>query len=188
MASEVGICNLALQKLGASRITSLTEDSPHARNCNVAYEPMRDRELRAYPWGFALARTVLAPDATDPTFGPSYQFSLPTDFLRLHPDHDYQAETDWQIEGRKLLTSDGTAVYLRYIKRVEDPNEFDALFVDALACRIAFQLCEAITQSNSKKGAIWEEYRSAIAEAKRTSAIEKLAVDPPEDDWVTVRR
>lgn len=188
MASEVGICNLALQKLGASRITSLSEDSPNARHCNAAYEAIRDRELRAYPWSFALARKVLAPDSTDPAFGPEYQFSLPTDFLRLHPDHDYQAETDWQIEGRKLLTSDGDTLYLRYIKRVEDPNEFDPLFIDALAGRLALQLCESITQSNTKKNLLELEYRDTIASARRTSAIEKLPVEPPEDDWISVRR
>lgn len=188
MASEVAICNLALQKLGATRITSLTEDSPNARHCNAAFEHVRDRELRAYPWNFALARKVLAPDSSGPTFGPAYQFTLPTDFLRLHPDHKYRAETDWQIEGRHLLTDDGDTLYLRYIKRVSDTEEFDPLFVDAFACRLALQLCEPITQSNTKKTLIWEEYRETIAEAKRTNAIENIAVDPPEDDWVSVRR
>ena len=56
MASEVDICNRALSKLGAARITSLTEDSVNARACNAMYESVRDAELRAHPWNFAMKR------------------------------------------------------------------------------------------------------------------------------------
>ena len=49
MTSVVGICNLALTKLGAARITSLTDDTKQARALNAIYEATRDAELAAQP-------------------------------------------------------------------------------------------------------------------------------------------
>lgn len=187
--SEVSICNLALQKLGATRITSFDDDTTEARECSLAYEPMRDRELRAHRWSFAIARDSLAEDTDAPDFGPASQFTLPSDFLRLlpkDPEEDYESR-EWRIEGRKILTSDSAPLEIRYVRRVTDPNEFDALFIDALACRIAFQLCEKITQSNQKKAGISEEYKTAIREAKQANGIEVPSTLPPDDDWIVTR-
>ena len=189
MVAPVDICNLALQKLGEAPITSLDESTPIARQCAAAYEPMRDRELRAHPWSFALKRVTLAADLTAPDFGPTASFTLPADFLRLHPDHEYEEESDWTVEGRKLLSSRaGDALTLRYIYRVEDTTEFDPLFVDALAARIAWQLCEIVTQSNTKKADARADYQSVIREARAVNAIEKRSAEPPTDDWILVRR
>ena len=184
MTSVVQICNLALQKLGASHIVSLTEDSKGARECNLAYEPVRDAELRAHTWNFAKARVVLAPDSTAPPFGFDYQFTLPSDFLRLHPVDE---ETDWTIEGNKLLTNDGDTLNLGYIKRVTDPNIFDSTFVEVLAARLAMELAEPITQSNTKKDFAVKEYKRALLEARRVNAIENVSVEPPTDRWISVR-
>ena len=42
MASVVEIVNSALNLLGASTITALTDDSKNARICNQRYEPIRN--------------------------------------------------------------------------------------------------------------------------------------------------
>jgi len=192
--SDVSICNLALQKLGASRIVSLTEDSPNARACNACYEAMRDLELRKHRWSFAITRVALAADATAPVFGPAYQYTLPAGFLRLlEPDPEANYNTlDWTIESgsngsRKLLTNFTAPVQIRYIRRVTDPTEFDSAFVEVLACRIAIQTCEAITQSNSKKEDVKEQYRDAAREARRANAIEAVSGELPVDTWDSAR-
>lgn len=185
MASIVQICNIALDMVGATRITSLTQDSPNARHCNVAYEPMRDAELRAHPWSFAKTRAVLAPDTVPPAYGYDYQFTLPADCLRplLPPTY----ALDWQIEGGKILTNDGDVLQLTYVKRVTDPNHMDPLFRDALSCKIALHICETITQSNTKKESIRADYKAAIREARRVNAIERVGDEPPEDSWILAR-
>lgn len=188
MASTVGICNRALQELGEERITSLTDDTKAARACSVAYPPLRDAELRRYPWSFALARVTLSPLVAEPEFQFGYQFQLPADFIRLHPDPEYRAETDWRIEGRRLLTNDGDTVRLRYIRRVEDPNEMDVLFREALSTRIAYKLCEELTGSRSLYEALDRSYDEIIQTAKRVDAIEGVSVEIPEDTWVLARR
>jgi hypothetical protein len=191
MASEVGICNLALQRVGAKRIASLTEDSKNARECNTAYESVRDKELRKFVWKFAKKRAALAPNATAPDFDYSYKFELPSDFIRLvsakAADGDTDEIDDYVIEGKYLLTSDTDTLYLVYVSRVTDPNKFDTLFIETLYHALALQVGEAITQSNSKMDRIKEDYKDALAEAKRTGSIEEPSKKAPADSWVLVR-
>lgn len=187
--SNVAIANLALQKLGAKRITSLTEDSPNARTMNACFEHQRDLELAKHRWSFAIRRAQLAVDATAPTFGPARSFTLPAEYLRLiEPDlEENYNDLDWKIEGKKILTDQTAPLNIRFIYRVEDPNEFAPAFIESLACKLAWHTCEDITQSNQKKADILNEYTLAIREARRTNAIEKIAEEPPEDTWVTAR-
>ena len=184
MSSVVAICNRALQKLGASRIRALDEDTPNARSCAAAYEIVRDAELRAHPWAFAISRLVLAASDAAPVFGFGYAYPWPADCLR--PLHDVNGP-DWTSEGRMLLSDQGPALPLRYIRRVETPTDFDAAFVEALACRLALELCEEITQSNTKKADAAQQYRAALAEARRANAIERAYQIPATDDWLLAR-
>lgn len=189
MASEVDICNRGLQKLGASRITSLLQDTPNARSCNTAYPNLRDKLLRSHPWRFAITRATLAADATEPDWGKANAFQLPSDCLRVlapYPEDNLNSH-DWEIEGRKIYTDDSDPLYIRYIKREEDPNQFDALFAECLSALIALELCEEITQSNTKKADLKEDYELSIREARKANAFESISAAPPEDEWITKR-
>lgn len=189
--SDVAICNLALQKLGAKhRITSLDEDSPNAREMNSCFVAVRERALRRHTWNFAIKRASLAADAEAPPHGYTYQYTLPSDWLRMLPidKHLNMNDLDWRIEGKKIRTNDTAPLPLRYIYRVTDPNEFDTLFVEVLACDLALQTCEKITQSNTKKESIKEDRKTALTEAKAVNAIEENSTDePPPDTWDTAR-
>lgn len=189
MASDVGIVNRGLQKLGASRITALSDNSVNARAASVAFEPLRQALLRAHPWKFAITRVQLAADATAPIFGKENYFTLPSDFLAIAPpDGDFNPNSkDWEIEGRKLVTNDSAPLDLKYIKDVTDPNDMDPLFREALSSLIAYELCEEITQSNTKKAGLLQDKKDAIAEARRRNAIQSRPIDPMEDTWVTSR-
>lgn len=189
MASTVEIANRALQKLGAKRIVSLTEDSRNGRAVSAAFEPIKRAELRSHPWSFAIKRTQLAASSTPPAFGFRNQYPLPSDFLRLlNPDPGYNYnDLDWQIEGSMLLTDWDAPLNFRYVADITDPNLFDPLFRETLASRIAMELCEEITQSNTKKQFAVEMYRLDVAEAKRANAIERISLQAPTDAWITVR-
>lgn len=189
MASVVDICNSALQKLGAKRIVSLTENSPNARSCNAAYSNSRDAELQAHPWNFAVKRVELAADAVPPIFGKANSYTLPGDFLRLlAPDPGYNCvPRDWQIEGTKILTRDQAPLHLRYVALVTDTTLMVPTFREALACRLASEMCEEITQSNSKKASVNADYKDALREARRINALANPPVTPNEDSWITAR-
>jgi hypothetical protein len=85
------------------------------------------------------------------------------------------------------LTNDDAPLHVRYIAKIDDPNTMDSLFREALATDMAYELCEEITQSNQKKMALLEDKKGVIAEAKLRNAIENVAQQPPDDDWITKR-
>lgn len=187
--SEVQIANRALYKLGAAPISSFSDGNNRSEACNDNYYDVRNALLRAHPWSFAIAQVSLAADNVPPAWGRVNAFALPADFLRmLRPFPEVNLLTlDWVIQGKKIYTNDQSPLYLRYIQLVTDPNIFDPLFREALACSLAVELCETITQSNTKKAGLFQERANIINEAKRAEAIESVPEDPPEDLWLTVR-
>lgn len=192
-SSAVQIANRALTKLGDARILSLTEDSNGARVLNSMFEAVRDAELRRHRWKFALARAELLADADAPAFGFSYAYELPADFLGLVQVSEYVLRPytpergPWQREGTKILTDLPAPLRIRYIKRVENPGLFDPLFCEAFACRLAFESCESLTQSSTKKQAAREDYAEAVQEAMRCDAIEATADLLPQGSWLDSR-
>jgi hypothetical protein len=185
--SEVGIANRALQKLGAGRISSLSQDHPNARSMNAAYALVRDAEIRRYDWAFAIKRASIAADGDDTLYGDFNRFSLPNDYLRILLDPEDQSVVDWRIEGLHIVTKDAAPLEIRYIARIEDPNFYDSLFIEALACKLALETCEDVTGSTSKKESVKDDYGFAVAEAKRLGSIERAEQDHPDDEWLEAR-
>lgn len=189
MTSEVAICNRALQKLGAETILSLTEDSTEGRACNLAYEPVRDSLLRSHWWSFSIRRAILAASSSSPAFGYDNAFPLPSDYLKLVPPDQREKVymTDWKLENGSILTNDDAPLEIRYVSRVTDPNKFDALFVEALSARLAMEMCEQLTQSNSKRQLAMQEYQDIIREARKHNAFENPPVEAADGSWITAR-
>lgn len=195
--SATDVCNSALQKVGAARILSLTDNSREARSCAVAYDSNRRDELRKHPWNFAIKRVLLAPDATAPAFGFKYQYTLPSDCLRVLLPKDNTL--DWVVEGNKILTnlvtspagvdfaSGVTGLALRYIADVTDPVLWDATFYNVMAVSLAIDICDELTQSNQKKQALAAEYNDSIKQAKLMDSFENLPAEAPDSDFITVR-
>lgn len=184
MASTVEICNRALSKLGQIRITSLTDNNKAAKACNQAYEYVRDSVLRAHVWNCTVSRAQLAPLSTTPAFGFDYEYQQPSDCIKVvEVDTSYQ----WVVEGRKILTDQGTTLDIRYQVREEDPNQYDSLLQEAIAARLAYELAEELTQSNSKKEAALNDYHMTMSDAKLRDAQEQSPAELYEDDWINVR-
>jgi len=209
LVQPVDICNLALTKLGQPRIGSI--DPPYTNlygvepDCGFIYPIARDAELRKNLWSFARSRVVLAADASTPPFGtddderddtgPSwadevpmdtpqiYQYKVPNDFIRMIK----MKYEERRLEGQYILTYEDSPINFQYVARA-DTSLFDPLFVEALACQIALQLAYKITTSDALKQTIGQEYKMAIAEAKRVNGIEAPPERTPEDTFVLVRR
>jgi hypothetical protein len=192
-SSEVQIANRALTKLGDKRILSLTQDDPAGRVMNSIYAPVRDAELRRARWKFALKRDQLTADVAAPLWGQTYQYQLPTDYLAMVQVGEFYVRPSskergpWQIEGRKLLTDMPPQLSVRYIYKCEDTSLFDPLFVECLACKMAYEACEALTQSNTKKADALTAYKFAMDEAMRADALEIPPEEYPWGSWLESR-
>ena len=185
MPSVVDICNSALDKLGHGPITSLQDGNKAANLCLRNWPLVRDRMLRQHPWNFAVTRAILAPTNPPPAWGFSARFQIPTDCLRLLEVRDLHAG-EYQVEAKTILANAST-LYIRYVARIEDPNKYETLFSDAVTTRLAYEMCEALTQSNTKKGALWEEFDQAFTDAKRADGQENPPQSFQEDEWIAVR-
>ena len=190
MTDAVSICNLALQRVGAKSIPSLSEDTTAGRACNRVYEQARDSELRAHSWAFARERVKVAADSTDPTFGAAKRYALPSDNLRILPTNGVDGtdtQDDFEIFGKFIHTDHSTPINLNYVKRITDENTFDALFVELLIARIAMDVSEKVTQSNKKKDDARLHYKEVQKEARRVNAFERPPQKPPVDIWINAR-
>lgn len=198
MASQVELANRALTKVGAARILSLTDDLESARTINAVWDSLRDAELRKRNWNFAIQRDSLAALASAPDWGFSYQYQLPADCLRVIQAGEYfpgvsltdyrgVSESMWKVEGGRILTDLGAPLAIRYISRVTDCQTWDALFAEYFACRLAVELCERLTQSNTKKEMLIGEAKMALREASGSGAIENPP-EPIQDTAWTVAR
>lgn len=198
MASKIQICNRALSKLGAERITSLDDDVKAARAMKSAYDFVLEAELRAHNWNFSIRRAELAALSSAPVWGFSYQYALPVDFLKLieirdlYPNanvQDYRTAPAplWQVEGGVLMSDAEAPLYIRYVARVSDTNSYDASFSEAMACRLAAECAEEITEASGKVQTAWKLYERAIMDALRADAIEQPSEWMMDDSWIVGR-
>ena len=151
MASVVDMCNSALNLLGASTISALTDDSKNARLCNQRYESVRNRVFRSHAWNCLHKRVQLAQNSTAPVVEYSNAYALPSDCLRVLKVHNgttdsIASDIDYVVEGRKIKTNQGT-VFLVYIALITDPNEYDTYLQESIASALAADIAYAITNN-----------------------------------------
>ena len=151
MASVVNICNSALNLIGASTISALTEDTKNARLCNQRYEPVRNRIFRGHNWNCLNKRVQLAQNSIAPVIEYTYAYALPSDCLRVLKIHNGTTDSiatdlDYKVEQKNIVTNQ-TTVYLVYIALDEDPNNYDAYLREAISHQLAADLAYPITNN-----------------------------------------
>lgn len=193
MSSEVQIYNRALVKLGAQRVLSPDDDTPEGRVLKSMYDQVRDAELRRYRWKFAIKRAELLALVEKPLWGYAFQYPLPEDYLGLIQVGEYyvralrQQNARWSVENNRIHTDMQAPLRIRYTARIEDSGIYDPLFVEVLACKLALEACETLTQSSGKKQDAANEYKFAVSEAIRMDSIENPPDELSEGTWLASR-
>ena len=160
------VINAGLGKIAAAEITTFSNPiSPEEAYVVSNYPHWKKQQLLKHRWHFATQRRNLTQsgEPLEDDERPN-RFAFPVDGLR--PVREKRS--DWEQRGKFLYTNTETLEVL-FIVNVPEPD-FDELFFDALACWIAYQSVEYITQSNTKKEAIKQEYEEAIRTARRNNA------------------
>lgn len=189
MASYVEIGNFAASKLGHDEfITSLTEDSKIARLINVNYEQVRDEVLRDHTWNFATKRTILAPSVVTPEWGTEAYFPLPSDCIRVISEEDLYAE--YRIESSsagRCIVFDGTEFNLKYVARIEDPEQFDSLFVNAYSTKLAQRIAIPMLRDKGVYDRLGEMYKADLAMARHVGSSEAGIETVTSDTFLSYR-
>ena len=126
-------------------------------------------------------------------------FRLPAAFLREAPQDPKRGSTsylgtpsglmytDWEYEGNFLVSRDAQPIVLRFVADIYQVSQFDDMFCEGLAARMAFEGCEDITQSIGKQNACGQAYNKFMGEARTVNGIETGPTEPPVDDYITCR-
>ena len=174
MASIVGICNGALNQLGATTILSLSEDSKNARLCNSRYTQVRDALFRSHPWNCLQKRVQIAADTTAPAWGFSFAYTLPADCLRLLKILDY--DSNYKVEGRKIL-SNTSSMKILYVARVTDPNEYDELLRETLSASLGADIAFGVTSNNQTASNMYNLFKEKLRDARFVDSTEGQNID-----------
>jgi len=186
MASAVTICNGALIKVGARRITSLNENTVEAKLCNDRYEENLKDLLRSHPWRFAVIWDSPATVA-NPTYDTKYEnvYQVPANCLRV-------LETNcpidlWTVEG-DYISADIADLKIRYIRYITDANLMDENFRELLSLKLAVDLSYSLTQNATLRESLRTEYKETLKRARSYSAQEASPPRVYADSWLNSRR
>lgn len=187
MLTDLQICNLGLALNGAGPIRSINPPKTSLEvHVAAIYKQALVSELTKRRWVFATVfdYELTASEVLENVDKP-YVYNLPVDCLR--PVR--QKRTEWFQTGR-TLRSDYDTLVISYVKQVEE-KDFDPLFVDVLAARIAVNTAEHTTQSSPKKRDVSNDYDLAVQEAGRVNAFIIGPEDIQDNDdvfsWISSR-
>jgi hypothetical protein len=185
--TKIGIANSALIKIGAERISSISETNKRAQFCNEQIEKLKREVLRAHPWNFATLRAELA--QTDaPEWGYDYAYELPADCLRVLKavvDSELD-EIEYKIEGATIVT-DEPILRIKYIYDVTDYSLMDDAFAETLACRLAADLAYPIAGSNTLQATMMAAYEAQLKPARSYDGQEGSAEQVTASSWIQSR-
>ena len=94
---------------------------------------------------------------------------------------------DWLFESGYIVSRETDPIMFRFVADVTDVSMFQTQFAEGLACRLALEVCEGLTNSSSKLADISKEYDRFMNEARRSNAIEAGSEEPPVDDYIAAR-
>lgn len=160
MTSQVQICNLALSRLGANTITSLSDNTTEAKLCNTFFDDLADFVMVEGSWSATIRRASLARTTTTPAFEYTYSFQLPVDpfcLKVLNINEDIPGSVPYRIEDDKLLTDEST-IKIRYIARLTDTEDWGPFLTRAFVARLAAELAYPLTGDEGKSRAEMERY------------------------------
>jgi len=167
MASQVEICNLALQRLGKTSITSITSNNENARQCNTNWETSVQEVLSESNWSWATKTETLAL-TTDESLDFDYCYQLPTDFIKIiklyDSDKNIIDKEYYQVISRNIET-DYETVTLKYIYYIENIAYFPPLFVKAFILKLAHNMCNLLTSNTGLQDRLLIEYKDALSDA-----------------------
>lgn len=179
--TSVQICNIALTRIGAARISSLSDSSENAIISNLYYDLIYETVLKSYPWECSTYRTSLSQLSSTPLYEYNYAYQLPVSPKCLRVFETYP-ETDYKIENGKLLCN-LDSVYIKYAARISEA-ELSSHVALVIAARLAIALSNRIAQDIALKNQLWQEYQMLLRQAKDLDGVSSRPDEKGEFDWI----
>jgi hypothetical protein len=180
------VCNRALSRVGAIRITALTDTSALAKAVSACFPSAPDWVLRTWHWKFAIKRAELRnPEAATGTAW-TWRYTLPSDYFEILPHGTHMDDVEFVEEGGSLLCDVEAPLELRYVSQVTDAALWDAAFTEVLAWKIAMEIQPEFSTAVSLLS-LKVSFAGALREAQRSGAIERGVDEEQTDRWLAAR-
>jgi hypothetical protein len=171
MSSVTDIVNLALVPLlGCKRVENIEDEQTEAIVMKAAYTYCRDAVMEERAWTFATSRATWTPTATEPPFGFSAEYLIPSTVMRVLAIETATGVKgkDWVVESngtQTVLYGNDSVLNVTYLEKIDNTNRFTAGFVNCLAIYLAWFTCVGLTDNRSLQDALWVKYQNALTEA-----------------------
>lgn len=178
--------NRALNKVGADRITSLTDGSKGAEIGNLIYDESLEELIESHPWNFATLQVTLAQLSTAPSWEFAYGYQKPADCLRVIKTDLLEGEI-WREHGDNIVT-DSSTLGVEYIRSISDEAKFPKHFAEAHVCRMAMDFAYSFTNKASLVTEMRSQFERALALAKSFDAQSGRGDKLKANKWASLRR
>lgn len=163
---------MALTQLGARRIADLSDGTEEATLCSVLFDDIADEVISLGSWTSCVFRATLGALSSEPLFGYEYQHQLPEDpycLVVLNAENSTgDPITDFQIEGRLLLSNSPTA-RIKYIGRPSDTEAYDPMLRRAVTYRLKMDLAHTLTGNLSLVSLAQQQFQQAVIDGLKTN-------------------
>lgn len=196
---KLGVYNGALRRLGSRPLASLTESRKPRRVMDGIWdnEAFVTSALEKGEWNFAI-RSVEGVYSTsvEPPFGFRRAYNKPDDLCRLaalSPDEYFRRPLvhDEYVDEAGYFFTDLDVIYMRYVSNGEsygfNSAEWTQAFRDYLESAMAWEACETITNSTSKRDRAQRDMEIALTQAKSLDAMQEGVKFLPAGSWVTAK-
>lgn len=193
--TELDICNQTLDLLSQSRVMTqqeyTDESSSEARWFKRNFAPTIRAALRGNIWSFAKEQAVLTADATAPDHGYAQRYAIPATWLRVLP-LTYNGAVGGQLipfskVGNFLHTDWNGDLNVTGIVDTQDPDDWDDIFVDYGAAKLAQKYALKLTGKTNYKGIADQAVAEAMDGAMVIDAIEDYPDPIEQHDIIRVR-
>lgn len=198
MADKLSIYNAALLRLGARKLSSLSENRPSRHALDSVWDGgLPKRILADGQWNDSIRsiESIHDPDYSTP-FGFQYAHNKPADWVRtvaLCGDEGYSRPlTDREaIDEHEFWYSDYNVLYIKYVSSNVDYGGDISLWpepkVEYAECELAYRSCRAITGSNSLTDELRVDAERARRKAKSFDQMNQPVKVNPAGSWVRSR-
>jgi hypothetical protein len=179
VATKLQIWNKALAHLGEPPVASTGSATYIGTLLNDGWSTVPLDVLSSGFWHFAETTSGLTDDLGTPFRGYGYRFTKPSDWLRTYrvgTDVDFTSLADYR-DATGHLSAQVTPIYLHYISSDYAADgqisTWPPAFVELVALRLAWELCERVTQSVTKEQGIRGKYAERLNDARGKDMLDK---------------
>lgn len=187
----VTVYNRALDFISEFPVDAPTDPSAYARWLNRNFAPTVEAALRTDVWNFACRFADVEEDPDAPIMRWRRRHKLPNGWVRiLQPTRDGYRNgypVPYAVQGNYLLTNERVSKGIEYVANIQNPGEWDTLFADYVAGRLAAGMAQRFTAKASYLDRAVQLANEAKNVASEINAIEGSVPQPDQDDIIRHR-